>query len=63
MTSEKYLGSEWHTDFAHVGVLLTHLRMAWLLKHLPSRLVWAVYVGINRLRHHWAACLACPRYR
>ena len=36
-----------HTGFEHVDVLLTHLRLAWLLKHLPPRLVWAVYVGIN----------------
>ena len=36
-----------HTGFEHVDVLLTHLRLSWLLKHLPPRLVWAVYVGIN----------------
>jgi len=47
MTPEKGLSSEWHTGFDHVTVLLAHLRMAWLLKHLPPRLVWAVYVGIN----------------
>ncbi|CAN5623679.1 hypothetical protein BH10ACI4_BH10ACI4_07310 [soil metagenome] len=47
MDSEKDLASEWHTGFEHVAALLTHLRMAWLLKHLPSRLVWAVYVGVN----------------
>ena len=47
MAPEKDIESEWHTGFEHVAVLLTHLRMAWLLKHLPSRLVWAVYVGIN----------------
>ncbi len=47
MTPEKDLASEWHTGFGHVAVLLTHLRMAWLLKHAPPRLVWAVYVGIN----------------
>jgi CBS-domain-containing membrane protein len=47
MTSEKDLASEWHTGFEHIAVLLTHLRMAWLLKHLPPRLVWVVYVGIN----------------
>lgn len=34
-------------SFEHVGTLLTHLRMEWLLRHLPPRLVWAVYVGIN----------------
>lgn len=34
-------------SFEHVGTLLTHMRMEWLLRHLPPRLVWAVYVGIN----------------
>ena len=47
MTLERDLANEWHTGFEHVTALLTHLRMAWLLKHLPPRLVWAVYVGIN----------------
>ncbi|HZL25631.1 MAG TPA: HPP family protein [Acidobacteriaceae bacterium] len=31
----------------HVGVLLTHLRLKWLLQHFPPRLVWAVYVCVN----------------
>jgi CBS domain-containing membrane protein len=39
--------SERHTGFEHAGTLLMHLRMAWLLKHLPPRLVWSVYVGVN----------------
>lgn len=47
MTSEKDFVNDRHTGFEHVAVLLTHLRLAWLLKHLPPRLVWAVYVGIN----------------
>lgn len=48
MTAEKdHLGSEWRAGFEHIAVLFTHLRMAWLLKHLPPRLVWAVYVGVN----------------
>jgi len=34
-------------SFEHVAKLLTHMRMEWLLLHLPPRLVWAVYVGIN----------------
>jgi CBS domain-containing membrane protein len=34
-------------SFEHVATLLTHMRMEWLLRHLPPRLVWAVYVGIN----------------
>jgi CBS domain-containing membrane protein len=36
-----------HSGFEHVGVLLTHMRMEWLLQHFPPRLVWAVYVCIN----------------
>src|SRR3984957_15742112 len=47
MTPETKYVNEWHTDFEHVAALLTHLRMTWLLKHLPPRLVWSVYVGIN----------------
>jgi CBS domain-containing membrane protein len=34
-------------SFEHVATLLSHIRMEWLLLHLPPRLVWAVYVGIN----------------
>lgn len=47
MSLEKDLANDRHTGFEHVAVLLTHLRMAWLLEHLPPQLVWAVYVGIN----------------
>jgi CBS-domain-containing membrane protein len=47
MAPETKHGNEWHTDFEHVTVFLTHLRMTWLLKHLPTRLVWSVYVGVN----------------
>src|SRR5450631_2113127 len=47
MASEKDFANVWHTGFEHVAVLFTHLRMVWLLKHLPPRLVRAVYVGIN----------------
>jgi CBS domain-containing membrane protein len=47
MTPETDLGNEWYTGFEHVALFLTHLRMAWLLKHLPPRFVWSVYVGIN----------------
>jgi CBS domain-containing membrane protein len=36
-----------HNGFEHVGVLLAHMRMEWLLQHFPSRLVWAVYVCVN----------------
>jgi CBS domain-containing membrane protein len=47
MTLEKDFGKDWHTGFEHVAMLVSHLRLAWLLKHLPTRLVWAVYVGVN----------------
>jgi len=36
-----------HNGFEHVEVLLTHLRMAWLLQHFHPRLVWAAYVCAN----------------
>ena len=36
-----------HRGLEHVGVLLVHLRLEWLLQHFPPRLVWAVYVCIN----------------
>ena len=47
MATKTNHGSEWHTGFEHVAALLAHLRMTWLLKHLPPRLVWSVYVGVN----------------
>ena len=47
MATETNYGNEWHTDFEHVAALFTHLRMTWLLKHLPPRLAWSVYVGVN----------------
>jgi CBS domain-containing membrane protein len=47
MATETKHGNEWHTDFEHVAALFTYLRMTWLLKHLPPRLVWSVYVGVN----------------
>src|SRR6202034_4054238 len=47
MAPETKHANEWHTDFDHIAALFTHLRMTWLLKHLPPRLVWSVYVGVN----------------
>lgn len=47
MRSDNNVRNGWHADFEHVVALLTHLRMAWLLKHLAPRLVWSAYVGIN----------------
>lgn len=31
----------------HVVALLRHIRLHWLLRHLPPRIVWAVYVFSN----------------
>ena len=36
-----------HSNLDHLHVLLTHMRLDWLLNHFPPRLVWAVYVSIN----------------
>lgn len=52
MTSESQRDQRIHADSAHsgldhVGVLLAHMRLDWLLKHFPPRLVWAAYVCIN----------------
>ena len=33
--------------FEHVAVLLGHLKLQWLLRHFPPRLVWSLYVLIN----------------
>jgi CBS domain-containing membrane protein len=35
------------TSFEHVGVLLAHLRLEWLLGHFSPRLVWTAYVCVN----------------
>lgn len=36
-----------HGTFEHVGILLAHLRLKWLLQRFSSRLVWAIYVCVN----------------
>ncbi|QNI36952.1 HPP family protein [Edaphobacter albus] len=36
-----------NTNFAHVELLLERLRLPFLLRHLPSKLVWTTYVCIN----------------
>jgi CBS-domain-containing membrane protein len=36
-----------HGNFDHVGVLLAHLRLGWLLQHFSPRLVWTAYVCVN----------------
>jgi CBS domain-containing membrane protein len=35
------------TNFAHVELLLERLRLPFLLRHLPAKLVWTTYVCIN----------------
>ncbi len=47
MAAETKRRNEWHTGSEHIAALFTHLQMTWLLKHLPTRLVWSVYVGVN----------------
>jgi hypothetical protein len=34
-------------EFEHVELLLKRLRLPFLLRHLPPKLVWSVYVGVN----------------
>lgn len=36
-----------HTNFSHVELLLERLRLPFLLRHLPPKLVWTTYVCIN----------------
>jgi CBS domain-containing membrane protein len=47
LTNEHHDARTEHNGFEHVGVLLTHMRMEWLLQHFPPRLVWAAYVCVN----------------
>lgn len=41
------LDKQRHASGDHVGILLAHMRLEWLLQHFPSRVVWAVYVCVN----------------
>jgi CBS-domain-containing membrane protein len=34
-------------NFDHVGVLLAHVRLEWLLQHFSPHLVWTAYVCVN----------------
>jgi len=36
-----------HGPVEKAPLLLAHMRLEWLLKHYPARVVWAVYVCIN----------------
>jgi len=38
---------EEHEAARHVAELLQRMRLGWLLKHLPPRMVWAAYVFVN----------------
>lgn len=42
-----WFAEEEHDAAQHVEELLRHIRLHWLLRHLPPRIVWAVYVFIN----------------
>ena len=46
-TDEQGSASASQNNFEHVGVLVARLRLHWLLRHFPPRLVWAVYVCVN----------------
>jgi len=42
-----WFAQEEHEAAQHVIALLHRIRLHWLLKHLPPRVVWAAYVFIN----------------
>ena len=42
-----WFAQEEHEAAQHVVALLHRIRLHWLLKHLPPRVVWAAYVFIN----------------
>jgi CBS-domain-containing membrane protein len=46
-TSIEQIEVELEHEFEHVEVLLGHLRLKWLLRHFPARLMWAAYVCVN----------------
>jgi CBS domain-containing membrane protein len=46
-TVDRLRSIEHHEEFEHVVVLLEHLRLTWLLRHSPPRVVHAIYVLIN----------------
>lgn len=42
-----WFAEEEHEAAQHVVELLRHIRLHWLLRHLPPRIVWAGYVFVN----------------
>jgi CBS domain-containing membrane protein len=42
-----WFGKEEHQSALHVEEFLRHIRLHWLVRHLPPRIVWASYVFIN----------------
>ena len=42
-----WFGEEDHQAAQHVEEFLRHIRLHWLVRHLPPRIVWASYVFIN----------------
>lgn len=44
---QSWFAEEEHQAALHVEEFLRRIRLNWLLRHLPPRLVWAVYVSCN----------------
>lgn len=45
--NRSWFAEEEHEAARHVVDLLHRIRLHWLLRHLPPRIVWAVYVSLN----------------
>jgi CBS domain-containing membrane protein len=46
-TSRHHVPPSEHRGLEPVGRLLTRMRLEWLLRHFPPRIVWATYVCVN----------------
>lgn len=44
---QSWFGEEEHQAAQHVEEFLRHIRLHWLVRHLPPRIVWSSYVFIN----------------
>lgn len=45
--SERWFAEEEHEAAQHVVALVHRMRLGWMLRHLPPRIVWAAYVFFN----------------
>jgi len=45
--SERWFSEEEHEAAQHVVALVHRMRLGWMLRHLPPRIVWAGYVFFN----------------